>query len=459
MAFYYDKMYLGSNELSRAYIGDAIKWIEPYRFVYDETKVYIIELDDDLKRTRTHYVFDTVQEAKAYIYDQLSGFEYEIRIGELVTPSVDISEGYFSTRWTYGATDSRLRKLSIYGGITNILSNAFYNANSLVSVLLGNTVTSIGAYAFYFCDELNYIQLGTSLTSIANQAFNGCSSLTSINIPSSVTTIGSSGTFSQCTNLQTIYIDKPINSIPDAPWGAPNTTEIIWAGYDSTKIAVLELDQYYNDVGDPSYYETASDAINAIKNGSADMYGMYVGENCGVTTIPSGAFANSSKIGKFIQGSITTISDGAFYKASNLKYVELSDGLLSIGYGAFNSAPFEELTIPSTVTSFANGVIQSCPNLRSFTIPSCVTVIASSEFMSCQSLSEVIIPSSVTSIASNAFSGTTSLEEITIPSSVVEIGSGAFGGSSLTLITINKPENSITGAPWGANNATITWTG
>ena len=29
--------------------------------------------------------------------------------------------------------------------------------------------------------------------------------------------------------------------------------------------------------------------------------------------------------------------------------------------------------------------------------------------------------------------------------------------TSLTSITINKPEGSIKGAPWGATNATIQW--
>ena len=53
-------------------------------------------------------------------------------------------------------------------------------------------------------------------------------------------------------------------------------------------------------------------------------------------------------------------------------------------------------------------------------------------------LTEIFIPSTITSIDSDTFSGMFT-----------------FGGN----IIIDKPEGSIEGAPWGATNATVTWTG
>lgn len=59
-----------------------------------------------------------------------------------------------------------------------------------------------------------------------------------------------------------------------------------------------------------------------------------------------------------------------------------------------------------------------------------------------------------------AFNNCTSLASITIPNSVTGIGSNAFTNcTTLTSITINKSAGSISGAPWGAPNATIQWVG
>lgn len=97
-------------------------------------------------------------------------------------------------------------------------------------------------------------------------------------------------------------------------------------------------------------------------------------------------------------------------------------------------------------------------NLYSIDIPEGVTAIPDNFFGNCTNLSIISIPSTIISIGYYAFSGASSLSNITIPSSVVTIEEGAFENCDLAII-INKPESSISGAPWGATNATITWTG
>ena len=75
-------------------------------------------------------------------------------------------------------------------------------------------------------------------------------------------------------------------------------------------------------------------------------------------------------------------------------------------------------------------------------------------------ITSIDIPSSVTGIGDYAFYRCPSLTSVTIPSSVTSIGSNAFGNCpNLTTITINKASGSISGSPWGATNATVTWTG
>ena len=66
------------------------------------------------------------------------------------------------------------------------------------------------------------------------------------------------------------------------------------------------------------------------------------------------------------------------------------------------------------------------------------------------------IPSSVTSIGVSAFASCTSLTSVTIPSSVTSIGVSAFVSCTrLTDIYCGFAEGAVSGAPWGADNATI----
>ena len=70
------------------------------------------------------------------------------------------------------------------------------------------------------------------------------------------------------------------------------------------------------------------------------------------------------------------------------------------------------------------------------------------------------IPIGTTSIRNMTFVGLENLIQVNIPSSVQEIGERAFMSCiELETITINKGEDSISGAPWGATNAEIVWTG
>ena len=68
--------------------------------------------------------------------------------------------------------------------------------------------------------------------------------------------------------------------------------------------------------------------------------------------------------------------------------------------------------------------------------------------------------SAITAIEGNAFKGCTALTSVNLPNTLTTIASTAFDGcTALTNITIHKGTDSITGSPWGATNATVTWAG
>ena len=118
------------------------------------------------------------------------------------------------------------------------------------------------------------------------------------------------------------------------------------------------------------------------------------------------------------------------------------------------------LEYATTLTLGGYASFQNCYRLENLYFPSTITSINNRCFENCYYLKEITIPSSVTSIGSSAFYQCSSLQSIEIPSSVTSIGSSCFSYcNDLSTITINKEEDSISGSPWGAPNATVVWTG
>ena len=98
-----------------------------------------------------------------------------------------------------------------FGGIDD---RAYAWADSLTSVVIGDSVTSIGEEAFYGCDSLTSVTIGNGVTTIDNSAFEGCHSLTNMVIGDSVTTIGGFA-FHSCISLTSITFNGTV-----AQWNA-----------------------------------------------------------------------------------------------------------------------------------------------------------------------------------------------------------------------------------------------
>ena len=116
------------------------------------------------------------------------------------------------------------------------------------------------------------------------------------------------------------------------------------------------------------------------------------------------------------------------------------------------------LKIPEGVTTIGSYAFSSCTNLASVTIPEGVTTIGDGAFSNCTSLASVTIPEGVTTIGIAAFSGCTSLASVTIPEGVTTIGDDAFSDMPVgSHIYCGFSEGDVSGAPWGATNATIVY--
>ena len=266
-------------------------------------------------------------------------------------------------------------------------------------------ITAIGNSAFFCCDSLISVAIPDSVISIGDSAFSCCKSLTSITIPDSVTSIGDSA-FSDCDSLTSITIPDFVTQIGVNPFVFCSSLKSIFVSPDHPYFAVI----------DDVLFRKADKTLISYPEGKASS----------TYTIPQG---------------IISIGDGAFFDNSSLKSITIPDSVISIGDWAFSSCDsLTSITIPDSVTSIGVGAFESCYSLTSITIPDSVTAIGNNAFYSCDSLITVSIPDSVTAIGKSAFEKCGSLTTVSIPDSVTTIGYYAF--DNCFNLTLTVPRNS-----------------
>ena len=242
-------------------------------------------------------------------------------------------------------------------------------------------ITAIESSAFYDCKFLTRVTIPDSVTSIGDCAFYLCSSLTSISIPDSVTSIGDCA-FYLCSSLTSVSIPDSVEQIGTNPFAAC---------FELKTISVSPEHPYFATI-DGVLFRKADKALISYPAGiSSSTY-----------TIPQG---------------ITAIGDSAFYYCDSLTSVSIPDSVTAIGDRAF----------------------YYCKSLTSVSILDSVTAIGDSAFFSCDSLTSVSIPDSVTSIGDHAFSYCDSLTSVSIPDSVEQIGTNPFSScSKLKTISVSS---------------------
>lgn len=141
----------------------------------------------------------------------------EITIPDGTTKIADYGFAYYSG----------LTSITIPNSVTSIGSNAFFNCAKLASITIPGSVKTIETFAFQKCSQLASVTILNGVTSIKDYAFYNCAELASITIPNSVTSIGSSA-FKGINANAVITCKFAEGAVPGAPWGAPDTVQIIY---------------------------------------------------------------------------------------------------------------------------------------------------------------------------------------------------------------------------------------
>ena len=264
--------------------------------------------------------------------------------------------------------------------------------------------------------------------------------------------------------------------------------------------------------GDKTTYDNLDDIIAAIRGSSAPA-SVYIGSSAGVTSIESNAFKNAPTlidiripksvihIGRdafegtawldtqrannrnlvvvngmlidaklydnkehhlYIRNGIYAICDSAVKGNTAIESVSMANSMVYIGDEAFESCSnLKDIRLPLMIERIGSGAFDST-GLKSIYFPGTIQVIPSAVCMHCLFLEYVEIGNGVTEIGPDAFYECEALEQVNIPKTVETIWNEAFYrdiGGIHQYIYIDKKPNSIPGAPWGAINKTIFWTG
>ncbi len=145
-----------------------------------------------------------------------------------------------------------------------------------------------------------------------------------------------------------------------------------------------------------------------------------------------------------IPSGVTTVAEGAFFHATLLESVTISPSVTTLGSSVFGfCSSLDNVVIPNTVTNLGVSTFVYCTGLTSVTLPSGLTTLPSSTFQGCSSLGSVTLPSGITTIDMDAFYNCSSLTSLTLPSGLTTIGTRAFAYCSL-LGNMTLPEGLVT---------------
>ena len=401
-----------------------------------------------------------------------------------------------ATITAYKGTDTEIEIPSTVNEvtITSIGNSVFYNSSvrtEITSVNLPNTVTSLGNDCFNGCTALtsvtgldNVISLGSqcfygcsSLASIlSNYCFYSCSNLTSINIPN-ITSL-SNYCFQSCSNLTSIELPLVTSLGESCFYSCSSLTSINLPLVTSLGNACFRVCSSLTSIELPSVTSLDDNCFNECSNLTSMELPL-------ATSLGDYCFNSCTKLASINIPNVTSLGDSCFYKCTSLASIELPL-ITSLGSNCFyNCTKLASINIPN-VTSLGGSCFRNCTSLTSIELPK-ATSLGNYCFSGCSNLASIELPL-ITSLGDYCFSSCSKLTSINIPNAT-SLGSNCFSncsnlasvvfgdvGKAITdttnyntaslntvinslIIYVLDPNNppTLTGSPWGATNAIITY--
>ena len=399
--------------------------------------------------------------------------------------------------------------------VTQIADYAFYGNKTLQEIYYNTDdvseeknmmhgIQKVGNNAFEKCSALKTLQFAGDLTDDAGNI-----------IRKGLNSIGTDA-FNATSSLSLVYIDKLKNTVSGSPWGAnTDITTIRWKaddGFNWSKVykytadgeitgltaygakLVLEegLDLIIPDVIDDPYWGEV--VITGIGNNAFSCRkedAEYADANkkitkleivAQITYIGKNAFRGTSLSTFVLPDNVTTVGSYAFAESAITSFEIKETVDTTFGDGVFMSSALLDFKLTKNVVAMGSEMFKDCKELTNFTFESKIAEIPAYTFSGCKKLSSVVIPATVKVVGAYAFENCSVLNSIGDVQKIETVKTYAFTGCStiaqfwftenikvieqmaffqatnLEQINLEVEEDSVLGAPWGAESYTnIVW--
>lgn len=295
-----------------------------------------------------------------------------------------------------------ITSVSLPEGLVSIGNSAFYYTH-LHEVLFPSTLKSIGEYSFAFCNSIKTIVVPEGVESIGSYAFCELANLTRLELPSSLKKLGSRllTSYDGNRNLEMVvsHITEPI-SVDDDVFVTFRRNSDNQEYELAPSPATL-----YIPIGSKFLYEAAgwADQFTKIEEGEplettvGVLRYLYTKEGNSATVIWDDTYKGLTEV--VIPATVTIgdkiykvkiVGKDAFAGCWKMKSVTLPEGLVAIGFGAFEGSGLETVVIPEGVETISENAFSYCLNLKKIVLPSTLTSIANNAFY-CNTSVEAVI--------------------------------------------------------------------
>lgn len=426
--------------------------------------------------------------------NKVAEFEGEITISEGITTvgqsafyckgitKVNLPTSLKQIQYQAFRETTNLKSISLPKGL-EVLGNRAFNASGITSIVIPGSVKTVGALAFF----QSYIEKATieDGVEILDSAAFRSSGLKEITIPGSVKEIKDS-CFSEIWGLSKVTINNGVEKIDGGAFYGTAIKEI------EIPASVLTIDDSaFSGCG---MIQTINVAIDN-QNYSSQNDSLYNKDKTKIIRYPSGKKDTEFEV----PSTVKEIGNSCFSSCGNLKKIQITSNVEKLATSSFvNQGILTEINVVSENQYYSSedGVLfnkdktefikwPQGKSLKEYTVPGTVKTIKASSFYE-SNIKSIIIPPSVEKMESYVFDRTsatkivcqeqdgkgvkeignrcfylTGLIEVSLPSTLEKLDGEAFRASySLKKITINKPENSLSGKPWNASaSVIIEWTG
>ena len=351
-------------------------------------------------------------------------------------------------------------EFTIPDSTNTIAPGAFIGCDQITSVIFPNTVTAIGEYAFYglktYLSSVTFRGNGFNDVSIGKYAFSGCTKLTdvsfgsgsrisvidegafyatgitSFNIPATVSKIGRLA-FGDCSKLESLSFSTPtsgtasaISFEEDVFSGCASLTSVHIPAHVSEIPGIfggcIALTDITVDPDNPHFESIDGVVFNEDKT---EILFFPMGKT-GEYTLPS---------------TVTSIANGVFSYTTGITKLILPNTLSSIGEGAFEYSNIESIVFAGD--TLADGLtvgdraFKMTTKLKSLELPEHTKSIGKNAFEG-SAVSNLTLNEGLESIGEYAFASTYGLFDLEVPGSVKMIGDNCFSGSLIMNLTLNE---------------------